>query len=145
MERAGSRGWGRCPPSGSDFAPHPVLQDYYFYLASNSQSPGNVYIDMASYEKIYDLKADYELPERIFLDKGTSYVFSVFLSVGGQSLEFTPERGLWRRPEWSSRGGVCEPGGRGEALTPPGACSAHLRRAEEHSGSGRGAGRPGLH
>ena len=68
---------------------------------------------MASYEKIYDLKADYELPERIFLDKGTSYVFSVFLSVGGQSLEFTPERGLWRRPEWSSRGGVCEPGGRG--------------------------------
>ncbi|XP_044901940.1 cation channel sperm-associated protein subunit gamma isoform X10 [Felis catus] len=69
-------------------------QDYYFYLASNSQSPGNVYIDMASYEKIYDLKADYELPERIFLDKGTSYVFSVFLSVGGQSLEFTPERVL---------------------------------------------------
>uniref|UniRef100_A0A8C8X4Q5 Cation channel sperm associated auxiliary subunit gamma n=1 Tax=Panthera leo TaxID=9689 RepID=A0A8C8X4Q5_PANLE len=66
-------------------------QDYYFYLASNSQSPGNVYIDMASYEKIYDLKADYELPERIFLDKGTSYVFSVFLRVGGQSLEFTPE------------------------------------------------------
>nr|XP_060506968.1 cation channel sperm-associated auxiliary subunit gamma isoform X1 [Panthera onca] len=69
-------------------------QDYYFYLASNSQSPGNVYIDMASYEKIYDLKADYELPERIFLDKGTSYVFSVFLRVGGQSLEFTPERVL---------------------------------------------------
>ncbi|XP_042824591.1 cation channel sperm-associated protein subunit gamma isoform X3 [Panthera tigris] len=69
-------------------------RDYYFYLASNSQSPGNVYIDMASYEKIYDLKADYELPERIFLDKGTSYVFSVFLRVGGQSLEFTPERVL---------------------------------------------------
>ncbi|XP_043454963.1 cation channel sperm-associated protein subunit gamma isoform X6 [Prionailurus bengalensis] len=69
-------------------------QDYYFYLASNSQSPGNVYIDMASYEKIYDLKADYELPERIFLDKGTSYVFSVFLRVGEQSLEFTPERVL---------------------------------------------------
>ncbi|XP_025770599.1 cation channel sperm-associated protein subunit gamma [Puma concolor] len=71
-----------------------LYQDYYFYLASNSQSPGNVYIDMASYEKIYDLKADYELPERIFLDKGTSYVFSVFLRVGGQSLEFTPERVL---------------------------------------------------
>ena len=35
---------------------------------------------MTSYEKIYDLKAENELPERIFLDKGTSYSFSVFLT-----------------------------------------------------------------
>ncbi|XP_030877563.1 cation channel sperm-associated protein subunit gamma-like [Leptonychotes weddellii] len=69
-------------------------QDYYFYLASNLQSASNVYIDMASYEKIYDLKAKHELPERIFLDKGTSYAFSVFLTVRGHSFEFQPERVL---------------------------------------------------
>nr|XP_030730223.1 cation channel sperm-associated protein subunit gamma isoform X5 [Globicephala melas] len=55
-------------------------QDYYFYLASNWRSAGSVHVDMASYEKIYDLKAENELPERIFLDKGTSYRFSVFLT-----------------------------------------------------------------
>uniref|UniRef100_A0A8C6CSV9 Cation channel sperm associated auxiliary subunit gamma n=1 Tax=Moschus moschiferus TaxID=68415 RepID=A0A8C6CSV9_MOSMO len=55
-------------------------QDYYFYLASNWRSAGSVHVDMTSYEKIYDLKAEKELPERIFLDKGTSYSFSVFLT-----------------------------------------------------------------
>ncbi|XP_024589526.1 cation channel sperm-associated protein subunit gamma isoform X8 [Neophocaena asiaeorientalis asiaeorientalis] len=69
-----------CP--GTVFAPHPVPQDYYFYLASNWRSAGSVHVDMASYEKIYDLKAENELPERIFLDKGTSYRFSVFLTAG---------------------------------------------------------------
>uniref|UniRef100_A0A8C7AMI3 Cation channel sperm associated auxiliary subunit gamma n=1 Tax=Neovison vison TaxID=452646 RepID=A0A8C7AMI3_NEOVI len=69
-----------------------VDQDYYFYLASNLQSASNVYIDMASYEKIYDLKAEHELPERIYLDKGTSYGFSIFVTVRGHSLEFQPER-----------------------------------------------------
>ncbi|XP_059008791.1 cation channel sperm-associated auxiliary subunit gamma isoform X7 [Mustela lutreola] len=71
-----------------------VDQDYYFYLASNLQSASNVYIDMASYEKIYDLKAEHELPERIYLDKGTSYGFSIFVTVRGHSLEFQPERVL---------------------------------------------------
>ncbi|XP_060254586.1 cation channel sperm-associated auxiliary subunit gamma isoform X9 [Ovis aries] len=55
-------------------------QDYHFYLASNRRSAGSVHVDMTSYEKIYDLKAENELPERIFLDKGTSYSFSVFLT-----------------------------------------------------------------
>uniref|UniRef100_A0A7N5KJB8 Cation channel sperm associated auxiliary subunit gamma n=1 Tax=Ailuropoda melanoleuca TaxID=9646 RepID=A0A7N5KJB8_AILME len=67
-------------------------QDYYFYLASNLRSASNVYIEMASYEKIYDLKAEHELPERIFLDKGNSYAFSVFLTVREHSFEFQPER-----------------------------------------------------
>ncbi|XP_047567587.1 cation channel sperm-associated auxiliary subunit gamma isoform X2 [Lutra lutra] len=71
-----------------------VDQDYYFYLASNLQSASNVYIDMASYEKIYDLKAEHELPESIYLDKGTSYGFSIFVTVRGHSLEFQPERVL---------------------------------------------------
>uniref|UniRef100_A0A7N5JK76 Cation channel sperm associated auxiliary subunit gamma n=1 Tax=Ailuropoda melanoleuca TaxID=9646 RepID=A0A7N5JK76_AILME len=67
-------------------------QDYYFYLASNLRSASNVYIEMASYEKIYDLKAEHELPERIFLDKGNSYAFSVFLTVREHSFEFQPDK-----------------------------------------------------
>uniref|UniRef100_A0A8C9DQF1 Cation channel sperm associated auxiliary subunit gamma n=1 Tax=Prolemur simus TaxID=1328070 RepID=A0A8C9DQF1_PROSS len=54
-------------------------QDYYFYLASNGLSAGGVHIDMDSYEKIYDLEPESELPERIFLDKGTQYTFSIFM------------------------------------------------------------------
>ncbi|XP_057391052.1 cation channel sperm-associated auxiliary subunit gamma isoform X3 [Balaenoptera acutorostrata] len=87
-----------CP--GTVFAPHPVPQDYYFYLASNWRSAGSVHVDMASYEKIYDLKAENELPERIFLDKGTSYRFSVFLTarepepVHGASFQVQSQVGL---------------------------------------------------
>ncbi|XP_026935224.1 cation channel sperm-associated auxiliary subunit gamma isoform X4 [Sagmatias obliquidens] len=75
-------------------------QDYYFYLASNWRSAGSVHVDMASYEKIYDLKAENELPERIFLDKGTSYRFSVFLTarepepVHGPSFQLQSKVGL---------------------------------------------------
>lgn len=83
-------------------------QDYYYYLASNWQSAGNVYIDMANYEKIYDLKAGYQLPERIFLDKGTSYRFSIFLTAPSHSFKSKQEHGLWAGPEWSwsSSGGM---------------------------------------
>ena len=63
-----------------------------------------MHVDMTSYEKIYDLKAENELPERIFLDKGTSYSFSVFLTAR------KPEvlHGRWAGPgwwaQWSGRG-----------------------------------------
>ncbi|KAM9224672.1 cation channel sperm-associated auxiliary subunit gamma [Dugong dugon] len=60
-------------------------QSYYFYLASNPRSTGDTYIEMDSYGKIYDLKAEAELPERIFLDKGSSYSFSVFLTARGHA------------------------------------------------------------
>lgn len=92
--------------SGADLAPPPMPQDYYFYLASNGKSAGNMHIDMDNYEKIYDLTAEHKLPERIFLDKGTSYRFSIFLTVRGHSFSSQPELGLWARPEWSSRGGA---------------------------------------
>ncbi|KAF6287656.1 cation channel sperm associated auxiliary subunit gamma [Rhinolophus ferrumequinum] len=68
-------------------------QDYYFYLASNWQSAGNVHIDVDNYKKIYDLSAEYELPERIFLDKGSSYSFSIFLTVRSHSFKSQPELG----------------------------------------------------
>ncbi|XP_047645862.1 cation channel sperm-associated auxiliary subunit gamma isoform X5 [Phacochoerus africanus] len=73
-------------------------QDYYFYLASNWQSAGNVHIDMASYEKIYDLKAENELPERIFLDKGTIYSFSVFLTARGHSFDLEAQSSASSQP-----------------------------------------------
>lgn len=79
---------------GADFALPPMPQDYYYYLASNWQSAVNVHIDMANYEKIYDLKAEYQLPERIFLDKGTSYRFSIFMTSRGHSFKSKPEPGL---------------------------------------------------
>lgn len=75
-----------------------MSQDYYFYLASNWQSAGSVHIDMMSYRKIYDVKPGYQLPERIFLDKGTSYRFSIFLTVRGRSFKSELELGLWARP-----------------------------------------------
>ncbi|XP_043292771.1 cation channel sperm-associated protein subunit gamma isoform X6 [Cervus canadensis] len=65
-------------------------QDYYFYLASNWRNAGSVHVDMTSYEKIYDLKAENELPERIFLDKGTSYNFSVFLTARKPGIQHGP-------------------------------------------------------
>ncbi|XP_010847485.1 PREDICTED: cation channel sperm-associated protein subunit gamma isoform X10 [Bison bison bison] len=65
-------------------------QDYYFYLANNWRSAGGVHVDMTSYEKIYDLKAENELPERIFLDKGTSYSFSVFLTTRKPEVQHGP-------------------------------------------------------
>ncbi|EHA98178.1 Cation channel sperm-associated protein subunit gamma [Heterocephalus glaber] len=52
-------------------------QDYYLYLERNWLSAGGVHIDMASYEKIYNLKSEYQLPQFIFLDKGNSYRFSL--------------------------------------------------------------------
>ncbi|CAK6437006.1 unnamed protein product [Pipistrellus nathusii] len=68
-------------------------QDYYDYLASNRKSAGNVHIDMANYKKIYDVKAEYQLPERIFLDKGTNYSFSIFLTARGPSFKSELEPG----------------------------------------------------
>nr|XP_023395598.1 cation channel sperm-associated protein subunit gamma [Loxodonta africana] len=68
-------------------------QSYYFYLASNRQSTGGVYIEMDSYEKIYNLQPEAELPERIFLDKGATYSFSVFLTARGQAFRIKPALG----------------------------------------------------
>ena len=61
-----------------------------------------MHVDMTSYEKIYDLKAENERPERIFLDKGTSYSFSVFLTAR------KPEvlHGRWAGPGWCLRAGL---------------------------------------
>lgn len=107
-----------CPSADADFAPRPIPQHYYFYLASNWQSAGNVHIDMASYEKIYDLKAEHELPERIFLDKGASYRFSIFLSVRGHSFKSEAQSGLWAGPARSPTGGRGDGGGGGGRLGP---------------------------
>ncbi|XP_075392774.1 cation channel sperm-associated auxiliary subunit gamma [Tenrec ecaudatus] len=67
-------------------------QSYYFYLASNRQSSENVYIDMANYGKIYNLPVEL-LPERLYLDKGNTYSFSVFFIIKGHSFAYGTELG----------------------------------------------------
>ncbi|XP_040852139.1 cation channel sperm-associated protein subunit gamma-like [Ochotona curzoniae] len=62
-------------------------QDYYFYLGSNGLSAGGVHIDMNSYEKIYKLRSNHKLPERIFLDKGSSYRFTILLTARGHGFK----------------------------------------------------------
>ncbi|XP_038623312.1 cation channel sperm-associated protein subunit gamma [Tachyglossus aculeatus] len=60
-------------------------QDYYTYLASNWKSKGGVHINMDHYRKIYHLPANKQLPDRIYLDKGNDYAFTVSVST---ELEF---------------------------------------------------------
>nr|XP_025037116.1 LOW QUALITY PROTEIN: cation channel sperm-associated protein subunit gamma [Pelodiscus sinensis] len=67
--------------------------EYYFYVASNGNSSGGVFVNMESYVKIYDLQANNQLPRKIYLDKNNVYSFSVFLSIelSAESIEETPE------------------------------------------------------
>ncbi|XP_068934972.1 cation channel sperm-associated auxiliary subunit gamma [Petaurus breviceps papuanus] len=55
------------------------FQDYFFYKASNFKTTYGIHIEMTSYGKIYDLGAQNRLPDIIFLDKGTSYRFIVYI------------------------------------------------------------------
>ncbi|XP_035305318.1 cation channel sperm-associated protein subunit gamma isoform X6 [Cricetulus griseus] len=55
-------------------------KDYYFYLSSNWLAAEGVYIDMSSYQKLYNISNDYGLPETVFLDKGNAFSFTIFLS-----------------------------------------------------------------
>ncbi|MBN3318432.1 CTSRG protein, partial [Atractosteus spatula] len=57
-----------------------VYEDYYFYLASNRLSSGGVYVSMQDYAKVYSSPGTKPLPDRIYLDRGTSYSFSVYLT-----------------------------------------------------------------
>ncbi|KAM9034715.1 LOW QUALITY PROTEIN: cation channel sperm-associated auxiliary subunit gamma-like [Sarcophilus harrisii] len=52
---------------------------FYFYRASNFQTIYGVHIDMDGYEKLYKLKAESQLPEYIYLDKGNNYSFSIYV------------------------------------------------------------------
>ncbi|XP_074133514.1 cation channel sperm-associated auxiliary subunit gamma-like [Sminthopsis crassicaudata] len=52
---------------------------FYFYRASNFQTIYGVHIDMDGYGKLYKLKAESQLPEYIYLDKGNNYSFSIYV------------------------------------------------------------------
>ncbi|XP_029769057.1 cation channel sperm-associated protein subunit gamma [Terrapene carolina triunguis] len=67
--------------------------EYFFYVASNGNSSGGVYVNMESYVKIYDLQPNNQLPSKIYLDKNNVYSFSVFLSVrsAAESMGEMPE------------------------------------------------------
>uniref|UniRef100_R4GCL8 Cation channel sperm associated auxiliary subunit gamma n=1 Tax=Anolis carolinensis TaxID=28377 RepID=R4GCL8_ANOCA len=55
--------------------------EYYYYLASNGRSSGGMYVDMANYVKIYNLRPNNVLPKTIYLDKKQTFFFSVYLSI----------------------------------------------------------------
>nr|XP_056701746.1 cation channel sperm-associated auxiliary subunit gamma-like [Euleptes europaea] len=55
--------------------------EYYFYVAANRNSSGGVYVNMKNYVKVYNLRAQHELPPQIYLDKNNTYTFWVFLSI----------------------------------------------------------------
>nr|XP_032660369.1 cation channel sperm-associated protein subunit gamma [Chelonoidis abingdonii] len=59
--------------------------EYFFYVASNGNSSGGVYVNMEGYTKIYDLQPNNQLPSKIYLDKNNVFSFSVFLSIRTQA------------------------------------------------------------
>lgn len=111
MDRRGPAGAeGRHPDTRPDpGTPCPLadparhIQDYFFYLSSNRKTPGGVHIDMSSYEKIYNITSESGLPDTIFLDKGNSYRFGIFLTA-------RENLGLWAGLKWKPRGGWRAPG-----------------------------------
>ncbi|KAM7339974.1 hypothetical protein ACRRTK_000589 [Alexandromys fortis] len=69
------------------------FKDYYFYLSSNWLAEEGMYIDMSSYKKLYNVSKEHGLPEIVFLDKGNSFSFTVFLSSHGDTSEFSTNAG----------------------------------------------------
>lgn len=69
-----------CLFPSADCLAHLIPQDYHFYVTSNRHGIHNVHLDPLSYSKISNLKAEYDLPERIFLDKGNRYTFAIHLT-----------------------------------------------------------------
>ncbi|XP_061453607.1 cation channel sperm-associated auxiliary subunit gamma isoform X3 [Rhineura floridana] len=55
--------------------------EYYSYVASNWNSSGGIYVDMANYIKIYNLMPNNLLPGKIYLDKNKYFTFFVYLSI----------------------------------------------------------------
>lgn len=78
-----------------------------------------MYIDMSSYKKLYNVSKEHGLPEIVFLDKGNSFSFTVFLSSHGDTSEFSTNAGLWAGPTWQPRVGPGASGGVGSRLQAP--------------------------
>lgn len=60
---------------------------------------------MNSYQKLYNISHDHGLPEMVFLDKGTSFSFTVFLTAHEHTFKLSASSGLWAGPNWQPRGG----------------------------------------
>lgn len=71
-----------------------------------------MYIDMNSYQKLYNISSDSGLPEIVFLDKGNSFSFTVFLS------SHVTNSGPWAGPTWQPRGGAWSLWGGFQASSP---------------------------
>ncbi|XP_067084738.1 cation channel sperm-associated auxiliary subunit gamma-like [Osmerus mordax] len=56
-------------------------QDYYFYMASNAVASSGFNVEMGSYQRSY-LSSERFLPDTIYLDRGETFSFSVYLACG---------------------------------------------------------------
>nr|XP_014348890.1 PREDICTED: cation channel sperm-associated protein subunit gamma isoform X7 [Latimeria chalumnae] len=70
--------------------------DYYFYVASNRHSSRGIFIEMHRNKKIYNLQPGGTLVDKIYMDKHTSYDFSIYLSISDstETVERSLERSL---------------------------------------------------
>lgn len=57
-----------------------------------------MYIDMNSYQKIYNITGDYDIPEFIFLDKGNGFGFTAILLSHEDTFTSSDSQGLWLGP-----------------------------------------------
>ncbi|XP_041092192.1 cation channel sperm-associated protein subunit gamma-like [Polyodon spathula] len=58
-----------------------MYEDYYSYLASNRLSSGGVHVEMRYYAKEHRGWSQHSLPDRIYLDRTSTYHFTVYLSL----------------------------------------------------------------
>lgn len=54
-----------------------------------------MYINMNSYQKLYNITGDYGIPELIFVDKGTWFSFNVVLLSHEDTFTSSDSKGLW--------------------------------------------------
>ncbi|KAM6969964.1 cation channel sperm-associated auxiliary subunit gamma-like [Aplochiton taeniatus] len=56
-------------------------EDYYFYMSSNSVSSSGFNVQMDGYVRSY-LKSEIIFPDKVYLDRRSSYTFSIYLASG---------------------------------------------------------------
>lgn len=74
------------------------IQDYYFYLFSNRLAAEGMFIDMNSYQKLYNISGDEGMPDLVFLDKGNWFSFTLVVLMFEDTFTSYDSQGLWSGP-----------------------------------------------
>lgn len=74
------------------------IQDYFFYLFSNRLAAEGIYINMDSYQKLYNVSVDTGIPELVYLDKGNWFSYTVVLMSHQDTFTSSDTQGLWSGP-----------------------------------------------